>query len=616
MFNIIRSNLSLYLENSPMPVSVSYFSDTTKKIAVIVGIVLAAFSALTALFYAYRNYNSHDKPTLPPVHPSPKPGLKPFPNPALNPNTNHIPDPNLFKTTSPATTNQPDHKYNVTPSPVNSIEIDDEAIARKFQEEEDAKLAQQFNIDDANTDYKKPPKPGVGPKPLISVNPISPDPIESPKAPTYHLTTTPPHLAAPSPFKEIEDICSLIGEKAFTDPHFSAVKALAKVHPATKKQVESLLNEIVAEFERRNPLLPQKIAYGAQVPAYFANVDTEGMIIRHYLSLLGIRNLVKWGANIIDDFRDTKFLGGEHHYTTGKGLNAFKYATGTTVDLDTEIDATTDEQAVKLAEPMIIKFGEFCGLKKFGGGKLTTAEVASLLSNRKLQLPVPPYYSVHQSASNTDRNNHGVWKYVTPGGKTQYFVNVPNADLVILATLRLPYMVAELAYRTKLQNHGTLSKEFFDDFFKKGLSDMCFNDKAKTFIAFYHIWSAKLDGVVTDPVEDARKKIAQGFFGEAVRVKGAAAITSALTRTSLINLLDTHDFNCNWRSLEQWLKDEEKKITTVLKNQGLWEASLYREDCTVDPKNPLAKSDYFLLNEATLKPFLKHYYEHLKNCDI
>ena len=126
------------------------------------------------------------------------------------------------------------------------------------------------------------------------------------------------------------------------------------------------------------------------------------------------------------------------------------------------------------------------------------------------------------------RSNHGIWKRVAPSGhKTHYYINVPNYDLVLIATLRLPYLLAELAYLTKEQNKGTLPKEFFDRFFEEGLSDKCFNDKAQTFMDFYHDWKAKVEGLPTAE-EEASQKITKGIFGEALREKDRSCIKRSI----------------------------------------------------------------------------------------
>ena len=144
------------------------------------------------------------------------------------------------------------------------------------------------------------------------------------------------------------------------------MKALSAVNPKTQQQVLELLNEIVAEFERRHYVY-KKIKYGEQVPAYFANVVEQSKEERQYLSLVGIRNLLKCGAGIVDDFSKQRFLGGEHHYAWNQGLKNFKFFTGNVVDLDIEIDAANDAEAIKEAEEKIVNFGKILWPQKAWG---------------------------------------------------------------------------------------------------------------------------------------------------------------------------------------------------------------------------------------------------------
>lgn len=164
-----------------------------------------------------------------------------------------------------------------------------------------------------------------------------------------------------------------------------------------------------------------------------------------------------------------------------------------------------------------------------------------------------------------------------------------------------------MAYRTKEHNHGKLTKEFFDEFFDQGVSDKCFNDKARTFMDFYVYWNAKLDGVPSVE-EDARRKIEKGTFGAAIQKKGTAvALKEAKIRTSLIGVLDKHNFECKKRPLDTWIKEEGGNIRNILIQEGLWETTLYQTE---------KDKDFFLLDQNTLDMFLKDYHTYLKTMDF
>lgn len=408
--------------------------------------------------------------------------------------------------------------------------------------------------------------------------------------------------AKEAPFaKQVERVCSQITENIFADSTFSAQKAFSAIDQTTHQQIITLFNELVAEFEKSHYIY-QKIGFGDAVPPYFANVKNETESQRKYLSLVGIRNMLKYGPNIVDDFRDKKFIGGEHHYGINKGLQAFKYYTGNAVDLDTEIDATNDQEALLIARERIVKFGKICGLKGMAGQELTAEQVTQKMPERKLDIPQRGGFIHDVGQSNTDRSNHGIWKRTSPMNfKTHYFVNVPDCDIVLIATLRLPYLIAELAYRAKESGGGVFPKHFLDDLFQNGISDMCFNDKVRQFMDFYMTWSAKFDGSLQSPEDEVRKTIEKGDFGETLRLKGAdAAIKEAYDRNKLIDFFNVYNYAHNpMQSEDQWINNVIEGAIEILKVAGLWENVLYRSG---------EGQDYFLLNKSTLALFLKDYY--------
>ncbi len=625
MFTFINSSLHS-IKNSPIPMK--YFSESTEKYVKIAAVTIAIFSALTVIYLIYRRYKatvlSPDEAVIPP-HLAPQP-IKNNPNQKpdspLNQNQGKkaSPQKSVKDLDQEGNDNKKDLINSHDQKKKNMHPKSDEEIAKELQQQ----MMDEDDLDQDNTptendeeiakrlqqqydrEVKKSPLSPLKPKDIIE----SPKPVEidlsdeSPAKKAQEIGAAKQGgeaLQLPlSPFNKIEKACAEISENIFTNPSFSAVDALSVIDSKMENQIRQLLDEMVVEFERRNPFL-QKIKYGEQVPEYFANVQGfQSTEERKYLSLVGIRNLFKHGPRIIDDFRKQQFLGGEHHYNYNEGLKAFKYYTGNVVDLDTEIDAINDTEALKQAEQMIINFGKICGLKKSGRGELTADEVARQFPNRKLDLPKSSMDYIHTSMDHLDRSNHGIWKREAPKTmKTYYYVNVPNPDIVLLATLRMPLLLAELAYRSKEQNHGKLPKEFFDEFFDKGLSDMCFNDKARTFMNFYHTWSAKLDGEVTDPEEDVRRKLAKGVFGADLQKKDPKTVVKeAFTRDSLMSSL-TGDYAVNGRTLEKFLADEQGKIIDELKSKGKWEATLYHN---------AAGDDYFLLNQSTLNVFIKDLY--------
>lgn len=437
-----------------------------------------------------------------------------------------------------------------------------------------------------------------------------------PQSPAAVAPTTPPQQmktkVPKAPFSDqVDAILDQVSSNVFTNRQFSTVRAFSPISKQTTSQILSLLDEVIAEYETRfppNTHYYQRISFGQQVPAYFAQVKDQSDVSRKYLSLVGIRNLLHAGPSIIDDFAQQKFLGGAQHYSFNTGLNAFKYSTGTVVDLDTRLKKSIqDPEAAKdEAKKMIIAFGKKCGIQAPFGRELTAEEVARQLPNRKLHLP-GPHQPIHQSHDNNDRSNHGLWMRQNPQTYVmEYFVNVPDCDVVLGATLRLPYVIAELIWRAKESNGGNLPQAFLDDFFKRGVSDMCFNDKFGTFMDFYIEWMAKFDGAET-PEETVTNKIISGAFGDALKAKGAAeAIKQAFTRATLINFIDQLNLEVNGRDIDQWMQEETDKIIAHLEQAGHWEKSLYHTD-GINEKDTVG-SEYFLLDRKALQGFLKHYY--------
>lgn len=453
MFTFISSRITLEaIQNSS--ISTSYFSDTTWKYAKVVAIALSIFGALATLFSIYYCHNfkataEDNDPVIPP-HISPTSGKTTHSSPKRGDGKPKKSDPDPKK---------PD----LASSSSKQQELDDLKLAQQLQKQEDLKGDLNFGSDEDSEDdaeiakklqtqydaeiAKLPESPAEQKKPspivpVLKLPPRSdsltpPDVDVSPKTPRKPLEVgqqavvkNPTSVAVdspkktskplqPSPFNQIEEICAEISEKAFTDPTFSAVKALKGIDQKTRTEVLELLNEIITEFEKRH-IVSRIVRYGDHVPAYFANVIEQSDHDRKYLSLVGIRNLLLVGASIIDDFRDTKFLGGEHHYGLNKGLKSFKLYTGNVVDLDTEIEAKSDDEAQKIAREMIVKFGQICGLKKPG---LSAENVATSLPHRKLYLN----HFVPESLSNTDRSNYGLWKRLTPGEKLFITSTFPTA---------------------------------------------------------------------------------------------------------------------------------------------------------------------------------------------
>jgi hypothetical protein len=418
-----------------------------------------------------------------------------------------------------------------------------------------------------------------------------------------HTPTAHPKIEQ-APFTPAFDaVCQKVATSFLLDTQVFSVETAFLELASHEAKVVELLDELVGEFWNRNPQA-LFLAYKEPVPAYFANVAHQSKEERKYLSLAGIRNLVHIGPRVVDDFRALNFLGGVHHYGFDKGLHALRYYTGTTVDLDTEISAKDDQEAISMAKELIVAFGKKLGLQSKNRTELTAEEIAFQMPHRKLTLPLAGK-PVHYAESHQDRSNFGIWTREGHELANQlYFVNVPNFDLVLSSTLRLPYMVAELAWRAKASNNNVLPQEFLDDFFKNGLSDKCFNEKFRLFNEFYLKWIPKFDGTLTAE-ETALQQLSSGAFGEYLKSQDpTAVIERKSTRASLCELFYKHGFSVDAITPDTFANNELNRCIEILQNEGLWEKSLYQTE---------SGSEYFLLNESTLKIFLKDgLYRYLK----
>ena len=661
----IYTNLSLSFAQMSSLDPWKFLSDNSRKFAIITAVALAILGVAAAVYYAVKCYSAkkiYAPSPLPSPLPVPHHSPKPIPNPPkVDPEVYVNPPPPLPPFKTPQGSPQPEAFFSVIAikngngkqtdaddkqKPHHPPQKVDDADALAFaeaqriaQEEEELERALRESVKEQTKPVEPPTPPikddlqeqikdlthlmvdtsSVGipldvqdwnlsqfkdkdPAPLTPVpEPVKPEVQPAPAQPKK------PNVPY-APFSELVDqICDEVANNVFIDPNYSTTKAFNAIPHKTHQQILAILNELVAEFEKRHNRHHNLIKYQDPVPAYFAQVDDFGTTSedKKYLALVGIRNMLAFGPRIIDDFCRQHFLGGAHHYgydqgPNAKGLNLFKYYTGTVVDLDTVVEAKSDQEAILKAKELIVQFGKRCGMTGFAGRELTAEDVAAAMPNRKLHLPKNAWDPIPQSQSNTDRSNHGIWKRQNPQTmKMEYFVNVPNCELVVAATLRFPYMIAELAWRAKEANGGKFSDEFLKDFFKEGLSTMCFNDKMNRFINFQVDWKAKFDGSET-PEETVRGKIESGALGEELRNKGAdQAMKEAFTQKTLTNFLD-QNLNVGGMEKESWIKKMLPICVNLLKQQKRWTNTLYRTDNT---------SEYFLLDENAVVDVLKPLYD-------
>lgn len=120
-----------------------------------------------------------------------------------------------------------------------------------------------------------------------------------------------------------------------------------------------------------------------------------------------------------------------------------------------------------------------------------------LFPGRNLHLPKLGH-TVHTAYGNADRGNHGVWKRQKPGhSKIEYYVNVPHFMNIFKATVRMPFMLAEILFLAKesaeVKDDPKILENFYTDLYKDeeiGIITGCVNAKAQALDLFCACWKS------------------------------------------------------------------------------------------------------------------------------
>ena len=364
-------------------------------------------------------------------------------------------------------------------------------------------------------------------------------------------------------YGKVEEACRQAEEIAYTtDGSITTVQLFSTPEiEQIKKKAIKLMNEIIKEFKKEK--YRERFGYNQEedkelfiikfqepVPSYYANVkETNSDYRLIYCSLLGIRNLIEYGPKLFDDFRKEQFIDGEHNYSAGTGLAEFKDKTGNLVDLNTELERPmvknheghmqrrplTDAEATEKYKKMVIDFGNRVLGINSPNALLSFEEVIQSLKKRKLGMEEDSY--IHISRSNTDRGKFGIWKRIDAYSREpMYYVNVPQMPAVVLATLRLPYLLAEVAALDEAKNKA-LSNAFFDTFFDGKRLGGCFNAKAQSMIDF-SVTQKEILLKNSSPEDEVTKAIESGSLGDELKKMGAEkAIEDAWSRNRLVSAL-------------------------------------------------------------------------------
>jgi hypothetical protein len=236
-----------------------------------------------------------------------------------------------------------------------------------------------------------------------------------------------------------------------------------------------------------------RIQFGNPVPAYFANANGgQSIWHRKYLSLLGLRNLVKYGPEIFLEMREKLFSGFTGDYADKTGPHKMKYYTGNVVDLDTCVLRCHEAATLKAMNELAARqglppFDDAAALAGSEFGKRIAVNQAktmidafaqrfklSTVEKKKRRITLDAEDLVMPTATNNeDRGRCAVWVYQNLGILT-FHANVPTMSDVYGALLLAPYHLAKAYLLTDDTQAG------LEDFFENAVSDSCFNAKWKS----------------------------------------------------------------------------------------------------------------------------------------
>lgn len=431
-----------------------------------------------------------------------------------------------------------------------------------------------------------------------------------------------PATSLPAYFSAVDDICAETVEhkkgvyKILADPKYSVASAFQTLPRKRQAEMLQVWNDLIKAFQDRkfknkyghspyDRVLSLKA--GDPVPQYFAHVaGSHSDWERKYLSLCGMRNLLLQGPRIIDDLKEKKFIDGFDNYSHGKGLRALQYYTGNTVDLNAEIDASNDREAIEEAKTRIVNFGKMCGIRN----AKTAEQVAAALPSRKLHFENGRF--VHDSGADyKDRGRFGIWKR-----NNHYYVHVPDVEAAIPAILRLPYMVLEMACTDMEKNGGQFSDKFLEELFDN-ISTKCFNNKLQQLNKMYSQWKStgglNEAELAAKALSDLEKNIEKGNFGKEIQAKGfSVAMKEAKTRDDLLMMMTLDEDNLadymdgehcpvgrGNEAAKAWAEKHRAFFKQYFQEKGLYKQSLYR----TDDASPYVIFDKKVLNECLISFF-------------
>ena len=267
----------------------------------------------------------------------------------------------------------------------------------------------------------------------------------------------------------------------------------------------------------QSDLRQKELHAGQQVPSYFANVKDQSIHRRKVLSLAGLRNLIKYGPEIYEEFQEKLFSGNPESYESNKGMGKMKTYTGNVVDLDTCVLRASDPVTLKT----INIYNERQKLEKWNdaatfGESKQAEDIAKTAASTIIEQFVNDF-ELNESAAkerqidtsqmtspipvasnNTDRGKWPLWHYVNVG-QNSFHANVPTIPDVTGALLKAPFRCAKIYLHLHAFHSGEELDSRLSAFYEDAVADSCFNMKWKALEEFSD--SLKHEGTILDVLQ-------------------------------------------------------------------------------------------------------------------
>eukprot|EP01060_Flectonema_neradi_P031556 TRINITY_DN4819_c5_g1_i1.p1 TRINITY_DN4819_c5_g1~~TRINITY_DN4819_c5_g1_i1.p1 ORF type:complete len:564 (+),score=149.57 TRINITY_DN4819_c5_g1_i1:47-1738(+) len=305
------------------------------------------------------------------------------------------------------------------------------------------------------------------------------------------------------------------------------MKSIPRIDPDIASEATTVFDHILARFFHeshkrkygftQSDLRQKDLHAGEHVPSYFANVKDQSIHRRKVLSLAGLRNLIKYGPEIYEEFQKKLFSGDPESYSSNEGMGKMRNFTGNVVDLDTCVLRASDPVTLKTinAYNECQKIEKWSDAAAFGESKqaeeiaktAATTMITQFVNDFELseaaardrKIDVSQITSpIPIASNNTDRGKWPVWHYVNVG-QNSFHANVPTIPDVTGALLKAPFRCAKIYLHLHAFHSGEALESKLAAFYEDAVADSCFNMKWKALEEFSE--SLKHEGTILDVLQ-------------------------------------------------------------------------------------------------------------------